>query len=213
MTVVARSIAHRAALLMAAAAIITLPACGAGQISQTASQVAVVSGAHAQSGPLALRDVRVVLPAENAAPGKTARAALAFSVINTSASTADKLRQIAVSGARATIQPPAPELKPGQTVRALTLAEQRSALARVTLHDDASGGERASGQNGPQAESSQPKQVLVELTDITTAVAPGLNVRVTFSFDKADLVTFEVPVELEQAVPNEPKPADKPKHH
>jgi len=137
---------HRApgrsvAIALAASAALALTGCGAGQISQTAQQVAAVPGNHAESGPLALRDVRIVFPTEQSSGTK--QAALAFSLVNTSADVADELQSVSVAGANATIQPASPELKPQQTLLAVSFAER----------------EAQSGADATDAQDSEPANV------------------------------------------------------
>lgn len=61
-----KSTAARGALaFVAAGSALALTACGAGQISQTANQVAAVNGAHAEEGSLAIRDAAVVVTPDN----------------------------------------------------------------------------------------------------------------------------------------------------
>lgn len=73
------------AVALAAGGALALSACGAGQISQTASQVAAVNGNSADVGSLALRNVHIVHPTSpqhSLEPGGDA--VLAFTAINES---------------------------------------------------------------------------------------------------------------------------------
>ena len=61
-----KSTAARCALtFVAAGSALALTACGAGQISQTANQVAAVNGSAAEEGNVAVRDVSVVVTPDN----------------------------------------------------------------------------------------------------------------------------------------------------
>lgn len=87
--------ARRAALLTAAgAATLALSACGAGQISQTADQVAAVDGAGAETAnkEVAVRDVTVIVSEDKSA-------ALKFTAVNQdTAQKAHKLTSVKVGG-------------------------------------------------------------------------------------------------------------------
>ena len=84
-----------AAVALAAGATLMLSACGAGQISQTATQVAAINGNQATSGDIALRNVHVVYPNSeefSIEPGGDAE--LAFTAVNLSESKSDRLKSI-----------------------------------------------------------------------------------------------------------------------
>ncbi|MFD1815760.1 hypothetical protein [Rhodococcus gannanensis] len=170
------------AVALAAAAAISLSACSAGQITQTATQVAAVNGNYANQGDISLRNVHVVYPDSeeySLEPGGTV--ALAFTAINESEYqterltkiTTDKAASVTIAGeAGARIIPPQTALAAG-TVDA-------------TVVDD-----------GEEIES---KIILVTLDDIGADVYPGLTMPVTFSFERAGDITVDVPVDAGPAL-------------
>ncbi|MFE7743867.1 hypothetical protein [Nocardia sp. NPDC057455] len=107
---------------LAAGAAIALSGCGAGQISQTADQVAAVNGNHADVGRIALRNVHIVYPAEGTAynNAKGGKALIALSIINNGESVPDELTSITTDLGTVKITPAAGksvvELAPQQTV-------------------------------------------------------------------------------------------------
>ncbi|WP_218023403.1 hypothetical protein, partial [Nocardia altamirensis] len=108
---------------LAAGAAIALAGCSAGQISQTADQVAAINGNTADVGKIALRNVHIVLPHE---PGsdytntKGGKALIALSIINNSPSVPDELTSITSDLGTVKITPaagkPKVELAPQRTV-------------------------------------------------------------------------------------------------
>ena len=84
-----------AALALLAGGALALTACGAGQISQTATQVAAVNGNSVDVGDIQLRNVHVVYPTSeeySIMPGGTVE--LGFTAINSNPSVADELTDI-----------------------------------------------------------------------------------------------------------------------
>ncbi|QKT09936.1 hypothetical protein [Rhodococcus sp. W8901] len=165
-----------AAVALAAGATLVLSACGAGQVSQTATQVAAVNGNKATSGDIALRNVHVVYPNSeefSIEPGGNAQ--LAFTAINLSEHESDRLKGIKTDFAGA-----------------------------VTI-DDKEGGrdikpQAALGAGNPDV--SVPEQapehvslIDVTLEDVREGVRPGLTFPVTFSFENAGDVVVQVPVD------------------
>lgn len=164
------------AVALAAGATLVLSACGAGQISQTATQAAAVNGNQTTSGDIALRNVHVVYPNSedySIEPGGTAQ--LAFTAVNLSEHATDTLKSIKTDYAGAvTIDDKngSREIKPQAALGAgnpdVTVPEQ--APESVSLID-------------------------VTLDDIREGVRPGLTFPVIFTFQNAGDVTVQVPVD------------------
>ncbi|GAA4384677.1 hypothetical protein GCM10023147_05390 [Tsukamurella soli] len=81
-----------AAATVAAGAMMSLSACGSGQISQTADQVSAVNGASGDLGHIALRDVHILYPAVND------QAKIAFVITDQDPIASDTLQSITTAG-------------------------------------------------------------------------------------------------------------------
>lgn len=165
------------AVALAAAAAISLSACSAGQITQTATQVAAVNGNYANQGDISLRNVHIVYP--NSAeyslePG--GKVALAFTAINENESKADRLAKISTDKAKSVTI--AGEVG-GRIIEPQTA--MGAGVPDVTVTDD-----------GKELETDL---VAVVLNDIAEGVYPGLTVPITFTFERAGDITVQVPVD------------------
>lgn len=174
------------AVALVAGGALTLSACSAGQISQTATQVAAVNGNTAEAGPLALRNVHIVFPKSqeySLEPGGDA--VLAFTAINASENTPEKLTgitsefagSVSIAGQAGTAE----------------IAPQTS-LGAGTSTEDASGQAEADAQTAGDADAPS-DLLLVVLEDLEEGVRPGLTIPVTFSFEQAGDITMSVPVD------------------
>lgn len=174
------------AVALVAGGALTLSACGAGQISQTATQVAAVNGNTAELGPLALRNVHVVFPnSEEYSLEPGGDAVLAFTAINDSENTPEKLTGITTDFAGS--------VSIAGEAGTADIAPQTS-LGAGTSTEDASGQAEADAQNPGNADAPS-DLVLVVLEDLKEGVRPGLTIPVTFSFANAGDVTVSVPVD------------------
>ena len=188
---------------LAAGAALALSGCGAGQISQTASQVPAVNGNAATVGTVALRDVRILLPqSEQYTNAKGGKAVLAFSAINQSSSRNDELVSVTTDLGQVKITPEKPQLAPGQTVVADGAAKAGEAASAPTSaaapttepgHGATEAGEGAGTADRPADPYAHP--ILVEITGLTKDVVPGLTYGVTFNFKDAGTVAVQVPVD------------------
>lgn len=165
------------AVALAAAAAISLSACSAGQITQTAQQVSAVNGNYANQGDISLRNVHIVYPdsAEySLEPG--GKVILAFTAVNESAHQPERLTKIATDKAKSvTIAGEVGERVIGpQTALA-------SGAPDATATDD--------------NEKIKTKEILVTLDGVTEGVHPGLTAAVTFTFERAGDITVNVPVD------------------
>ncbi|WP_430330740.1 hypothetical protein [Rhodococcus sp. ACT016] len=164
------------AVALAAGATLVLSACGAGQISQTATQAAAVNGNQATSGNIALRNVHVVYPNSedySIEPGGSAQ--LAFTAVNLSEHQTDRLTGI-----------------------------KSDYAGSVTIDDKAGTREikpqAALGAGNPDVsvpEEAPETLSLIDVTldDIREGVRPGLTFPVTFTFQNAGDVVVQVPVD------------------
>ncbi|MRH90390.1 hypothetical protein GFY24_23600 [Nocardia sp. SYP-A9097] len=183
---------------LAAGAVLALTGCGAGQISQTAHQVAAVNGNSANVGKVALRDVRFLLPqTEEYDNAKGGKAVLAFSAANLGEAKNDELVGITTELGQVKINGKA-EIKP-QTVLVsdLSTADKEEHGAAPT-HD-----QHATEPASDKVSDPNEKPLLVEVTGLTKDVTPGLTYPVTFIFKEAGTVVVNVPVD---AGSNNPRP-------
>lgn len=153
-----------------------LSACGAGQISQTATQVAAINGNQATSGDIALRNVHVVYPnAEEYSiePGGTA--SLAFTAVNLSESKSDRLTDIKTDYAGA-----------------VTIDELDGTLE---IKPQASLGAGNPDVTVPAEAPEHVSLIDVTLEDIREGVRPGLTFPVIFTFENAGDIVVQVPVD------------------
>ncbi|WP_245662495.1 hypothetical protein [Nocardia vermiculata] len=205
---------------LATGAALALSGCSAGQISQTASQVPAVNGNAATVGNVALRDVRILLPqSEEYTNAKGGKAVLAFSAINEGSAKTDKLVSVTTDLGKVNFIPSAPELAPGQTVLAGSAEEvaaaradqgaptsapnpapASSAAATPTPEHSASPREEGAGTADQPADPAA-NPLLVEITDLSEDVVPGLTYGVTFNFKDGGTVQMQVPVDAGPKTP------------
>ncbi|WP_019931622.1 hypothetical protein [Nocardia sp. BMG111209] len=198
---------------LAAGAALVLSGCGAGQLSQTASQVSAVNGNSANVGKVSLRNVRILLPgSEEYTNAKGGKAVLAFSAVNGSGAAPDELTSITTDLGAVRISPATPELPPLQALVAAgpeaghagaTPAASSSASATPTAGAAASSTAGASATTSAPAAAAKPsaeantenRTVLVEITGLTKDITPGLTYPVTFNFKDNGTVLVNVPVD------------------
>ncbi|MBL1077400.1 hypothetical protein JK358_23640 [Nocardia sp. 2] len=188
---------------LAAGAVLTLSGCGAGQISQTADQVAAVNGNNANVGQVDLRDVRFLLPqTEEYRNAKGGKAVLAFSAVNFSEGTTDKLVRIESELGTVTLNGET-SIKPQTTLVSdlSTGAAEQAEEHGTDTHGADSHGATTTSPAAPatpaadQGADPDKKPLLVEVTGLTKDVTPGLTYPVTFIFEKAGTVVVNVPVD------------------
>jgi copper(I)-binding protein len=155
---------------------LALSACSAGQISQTAEQVASVNGNFANVGEIALRNVHVAYPdAEEYTNSKGGKAALAFVAINSSPDSPDKLTAITTDAGKVVVTPAGPA----------EIAPQRALIAEAT----------GTAVTEEELATEESKPLRVEVTDLERDLTPGLTIPVTFDFEHNGSVTVQVPVD------------------
>nr|WP_068022384.1 hypothetical protein [Nocardia mexicana] len=204
---------------LAAGAALALSGCGAGQISQTASQVAAVNGNSADVGQVALRDVRILLPqSEQYTNAKGGKAVLAFSAVNAGESKSDELTSITSDLGTVKITPGSPQLKFQQTIVAglqpgaageqaghgdehaapTSAAAPTSSAAPTTAAPSsatASSTAHPEGHGAAEHPAEPGKPILVEISGLTQNITPGLTYKVTFNFKENGTVQVDVPVD------------------
>lgn len=173
---------------LAAGAALALSGCSAGQISQTAGQDAAINGNAADIGEISLRNVHIVHPpAEGYTNARGGKAVLALAFVNNSATVPDELTSITTDIGSVQITPP----KGGK----LLIAPQEtvvSAPKNTSAEEDArAGGEQAADQ----PETHPVDTALIEVTGLTSDIAPGLTYSVSFNFKQNGTVQMQVPVD------------------
>ncbi|WP_156819516.1 copper chaperone PCu(A)C [Pseudonocardia sp. HH130630-07] len=145
-----------------------LSGCGAGQVSQTAQQVAATNGLNASVGQVDLRDVQIGYPATPASPAalyaRGSAAPVRATLVNTGA-VADRL----VSAS-----------SPAATSVRVTDGVLPKDVALVST-----------GGNALQPTASRPTEIVLE--GLTQPVAAGAVVPMTFTFERAGAITVDVP--------------------
>ncbi|MBP2187787.1 hypothetical protein [Nocardia goodfellowii] len=195
-----RRVAAVAAL--AASAALTLTGCSAGQISQTADQVAAVNGNSADVEKIALRNVHIVFPGNGYSNVKGEKALVALSIINMSESVTDELTSVDTDLGPVKITPPAGEstfvLKPQQNV--VTATAPAGATA-TDSHAGDSHGESSTPTTPPKQQSDVPaaSPALIEITGLTKDITPGLTYKLRFNFKNNGTVVVDVPVDAATA--------------
>ncbi|MCX4093517.1 hypothetical protein [Nocardia sp. alder85J] len=206
--------ATTAVAALAAGAALVLSGCGAGQISQTASQVAAVNGNSANVGKVALRDVRILLPAsEEYTNAKGGKAVLAFSAVNSGGSNPDELTSITTDLGTVRLTPSNPELPPLQALvaagpqagHAAAPAATPTGVSATPTSTPTAGAAASSttaapatGSGAPAAAhpaGENPAPILVEITGLTKDVTPGLTYPITFNFKDNGTVLVNVPID------------------
>ena len=199
---------------LAAGAALVLSGCSAGQIAQTATQVAAVNGNHADIDRIALRNVHIVFPVAGSEYTNTkgGKAIIALSVINNGETVTDELTSISTDLGTVKITPPsgdpAFQIAPQQTVVAATTAAAAQGTAAksdehgatpsstATPTTSAKPDEHGAGPAGDKTTvDPEKKPGLIEITGLTKDITPGLTYPVTFNFKQNGTVTVQVPVD------------------
>lgn len=173
-----------AAAALAAGAALILSGCGAGQISQTATQVAAINGNTANAGDIALRNVHIVFPGNGTATHTTGgKAALALSIVNTGAVGTDELTGVTTDLGKVEITPSEGgklEIAPSET---------------VVVSTPQAGAETHTGDETIKTEGGETTPARIEITGLTQNIIPGLTYDVTFNFKNNGSVLVQVPVD------------------
>ena len=172
------------ALAIAAGGVLALSSCSAGQISQTATQVAAVNGNFADVGDISLRNVHVVYPqTEEYSIEPGGKVELGFIAINNNPANSDTLTRISTTAASSITVGEEPG---GTEIAPLTALGAGAPVDNEAVNPDI------------------PLQfVVVELNGIGEEVRPGLTVPITFTFEEAGDVELLVPVDAGQVLPRD----------
>lgn len=152
------------------AAAVVLSGCGAGQVSQTATQEAAVNGTSANIGNIAVRNahLRVDLKTDYAQPGSDVE--LIFTASNNSPDVNDKLVSIT------------------SDVGTVTLTGDTELPAAGTLVVGAPDGQISPLESVETVEAAEAK------VELTKPVTNGLTYNFTFKFEQGGEGTFAVPI-------------------
>jgi copper(I)-binding protein len=175
---------------------LALAGCGAGQITQTSTQVAGVGGAQGSVGDVSIRNAEFEYTAtENASVYTRGEdAPLKMSIIN-SAATDDKLVSASSPVARSVRISGKSVLTAGQTL----VVEGAPAVAAAASGTATPAPSAAPTTAAAAADTDKGAQIV--LIGVNQEIRPGLNYPVTLTFQKAGTVTVGVPV----ANPTEPR--------
>lgn len=153
--------------------VVSVAACGSGQVSQTATQAAAVNGATVRSGALTVADVQIVYPDSNAPAAVFANGGpfqLAFFISNDDPVNATKL--VSITAPSGTVAFSDAVIPAGGTLRAGTPAGMIATQGQTPL--------------------------VVTYTGAGKLVSPGLTVPLTFNFStngKTTSVVVDTPVD------------------
>jgi copper(I)-binding protein len=190
--------------------VLALAGCGAGQITQTDTQIAAVNGASGQAGPVGVRNAQLAFPA-NAARyyPKGSDAPLVASVVN-DGSSADRLVSVSSPAAASVNVQGSAALPAGFAVTAAEPAAGQSATASPSAPTSSSAGSPAPSTGTSAPSAGQPSgaspgastsagplpvgKISITLTGLNRDVRPGETIKVTFVFQNAGPVTLDVPI-------------------
>jgi hypothetical protein len=162
------------------AAMVALSGCGAGQVSQTATQEPAVNGVNATVGEISLRNVHLRAPqtSDYVRPGSDVE--LLFVASNGSPDTNDELVSIT------------------SDVGTVTLAGNGTVPANGVLVVGAPDGQIAALESVDTADAAKAEVAL------TKPITNGLNYDFTFTFEKAGDTTVAVPISAGEAPRRDP---------
>lgn len=168
---------------LAAGAAFILSGCSAGQVSQTADQVAAINGNTADAGDIALRNVHLVYPGSTHNNTTGGQAALALSIINTGETVTDELTSVTTDLGTVKITP-----AEGDKIR-LAPAET------VVVSTPSAGAETHTTGETVATEGGETTTAQIEITGLTQNITPGLTYDVSFNFKENGTVLVQVPVD------------------
>ncbi|MGW5388473.1 hypothetical protein [Nocardia sp. NPDC003963] len=173
-----------AAAALAAGAALVLSGCSAGQISQTAAQVAAINGNTANIGDIALRNVHIVYPGDGTGINTTGgKAALALSIVNTGEVVTDELTSVTTDLGTA-------QITPGEGDK-VSIAPAET----VVVSTPQAGAETHTTGETVETEGGETKHARIEITGLTQNITPGLTYDVSFNFKENGAVVVQVPVD------------------
>ena len=154
---------------------LVLSGCGAGQVSQTATQEPAVNGTSGKAGPIALRNVhiRAEQTTDYVEPGSEAE--LIFVAANTSADVPDRLVSVT------------------SDIGSVTLSGGRDVPVNGSLMVGAPDGQAA------MLEAVEPADAAEATIELSKPITNGLTYDFTFTFEKAGETTVPVPLSAGEA--------------
>jgi copper(I)-binding protein len=152
------------------AAAVALSGCGAGQVSQTATQEPAVNGTSATIGTVALRNIhlRAIQTTDYVQPGRDVE--LIFTAVNNSPDTDDKLVSVT------------------SDIGSVALTGDTKVLAGGVLVVGQPDGQVAALESAEAAEAVKAK------VDLSKPITNGLTYKFTFDFEKAGQTSVQVPI-------------------
>jgi hypothetical protein len=168
--------------VLGVAAAVTLTGCGAGQISQTASQQSAVNGSSTNVGQIALRDVRIQAEQTSDAvqPGKTVD--LLFVATNQSADSPDRLLSVSSDIGSVTVQGDATVPALGTLLVGAPYQQNATALSAV-----------------------KPAHAVAATVTLNQPITSGPLYNFTFTFERNGQATLGVPVVAPDTAPRMPQ--------
>jgi copper(I)-binding protein len=151
-------------------AAVALSGCGAGQVSQTATQEPGVNGTSVNVGPISLRDIHLRAPQKSdyVEPGSDAE--LLFVAVNNSPDVNDKLVSIT------------------SDVGSVALTGDTSIPANGVLAIGEPDGQTKALESAERADAAK------AMVSLSQPITNGLNYKFTFDFEKAGQTTVAVPI-------------------
>lgn len=219
-----------AVLGLGIAALLTVAACGSGQLAQTAGMPPAVNGGLGQAGKVAVRDAVIAFPATGRTYPAGGDAPLVVTIVN-SGDTPDTLVSVTSPVSQPAALTGSTDLPAGASLVAgadmldrpsgsaapsvtSTATSSSSAAATSTSGSSASTSGSASSSSAASTttttttmaatSSSAPVtvgQVSIVLKGLTATVQPGQSIPVTFTFAHAGAVTVQVPVAMPGGTP------------
>ena len=187
MTSVAPNRRLTAVVALAAGAVLGLTACGSGQISQMATQVAAVNGTPANQGSIELRNVHILFadPNDTTLNNKGGEAVLAFIAVNTDEVEADTLQSIS------------PVTYDGKELGKveITPADVSELEPQTSLNAVSSAEAEAFDEMGGISQVERQQIAVVKIVDLQQDIVAGLTIQATFNFENAGAIKVEVPID------------------
>ena len=208
--------------VLALGAALVLAGCGAGQITQTATQQPAVNGTHAQVKTIALRDAAVQYPTSGAGYPAGATPALTLTIVNQGAQDDSLVSVTTEDGTQATVggskdivaghslvigpddavestnevqtTPPSSPSSSSEAPTATGTATGTSSTGTGTATSSSSSAGTPSTSATPTAAPATVGKGTVTLAGLKQPLWPGQTIKVTFVFKNAGAVTVELPV-------------------
>ncbi|GDY30824.1 hypothetical protein [Gandjariella thermophila] len=190
--------------------VLALAGCGAGQITQTDTQVAAVNGVSGQAGRIGVRDAQLVFPPSAARYyPKGSDAALVTTIVN-DGSSGDRLVSVSSPAASSvnlqgsTVLPAAfaltavgPSAEGGTSASAPATPTSAATATSTSAPASSSAGapSSTSAPGGAGSAAALPVgRITITLVNLTRDVRPGETIPVTFVFANSGQVTLDVPI-------------------